>query len=109
MSNPQFRAQQVFTKKDGQTLTRSMFLQTPVGEPSERVVLVTISYGGWLETDDVPLYFESSVYSTDHSQTPRSFIRVLERYKTHAEAQDGHIRWCQTIDQPRLSFYEDEP
>ena len=98
---------QVVQTKDGRTLTRSMFLQNAVGEPSERLVVMTISYGGWLETLDEPLYFETSVFETDHTQQPRAFVRVVERYRTAAEAFDGHNRWCQLLNQPRPAALAD--
>jgi hypothetical protein len=102
------RAKTVETR-DGRVLTRSMFLQNAVGEPSERLVVMTMSFGGWLETKDEPLYFETSVFDTDHTQQPRAFVRVVERYQTAAEAFDGHNRWCILLDQPRpANFQEDD-
>jgi hypothetical protein len=84
-----------------QTLTRSLFLQTPVGEPSERLVVVTISLGSWLETDSSPISFETAIFETDETQQPVWFVTVAERYRTAREAFDGHNRWCQMLDQPR--------
>ena len=87
--------------RTGETLTRSLFLQTPVGEPSERLVVVTMSLGSWLETDSKPISFETATFETDQTQEPVWFVTVAERYRTAREAVDGHNRWCQMLDQPR--------
>lgn len=98
----------IVTLRDGRTLTRSLFLQTAVGEPSERLVVLTVSFGSWLENDSAPLYFESATFETDESQEPRGFIRVVERYRSAPDAVDGHNRWCQMLDQPRRPALDDE-
>lgn len=103
-----FRIGPTVTLRDGRTLTRSLFLQTAVGEPSERLVVQTVSFGSWMETTDLPLYFETSTFETDESQQPRAFIRVVERYRTAAEAVDGHNRWCQLLSEPRRPALDDE-
>lgn len=98
----------IVTLRDGRTLTRSLFLQTAVGEPSERLVVLTVSFGSWLETNDLPLYFETATFETDESQEPRGFIRVVERYRSAPDAVDGHNRWCQMLDKPRRFDLDDD-
>lgn len=103
-----FRIGPTVTLRDGRILTRSLFLQTPVGEPSERLVVQTVSFGSWLETSDLPLYFETAIFETDESQEPTRFVRIVERYFTAADAADGHNRWCQMLDEPRRPAPYDE-
>lgn len=103
-----FQIGKTVTLRDGRTLTRSLFLQTAVGEPSERLVVQTVSFGSWLETTDLPLYFETATFETDESQKPIRFVRIVERYRTAPDAVDGHNRWCQMLDQPRRPALDDE-
>ena len=103
-----FRPRRTYTLSTGRTMTRSLYLQTPVGEPSERLVVLTVSFGAWLETDDLPIGFETHIFETDQSQEPRKFVRVVERYRTAAEAVDGHNRWCQLLSEPRRPALDDE-
>lgn len=98
----------IVTLRDGRTLTRSLFLKTAVGEPSERLVVLTVSFGSWLENDSAPLYFESATFETDESQEPRKFVRVVERYRIASDAVDGHNRWCQLLSEPRRPALHNE-
>lgn len=103
-----YPTERTMTCRDGRILTRSLFLQTPVGEPSERLVVQTLSFGSWMENDNKAICFETATFETDESQEPRAFIRVVERYQTAADAVDGHNRWCQLLSEPRRPALDDE-
>ena len=103
-----FRPRPTAKLSDGRIMTRFLYLQTPVGEPSERLVVLSLSFGSWMETDDRAIVFETHVFETDESQEPRKFVRVVERYRTGADAVDGHNRWCQLLSEPRRPALHDE-
>lgn len=97
-----------YIAKDGREIDRKLYLQNAVGEPSERLVVMTLSYGGMRHGEDEPFCYETRIYETDETQQPIQFTRIVERYGAAKEAFDGHNRWCQMLDEPRTAALADD-